>query len=199
MGLSIHYSGRIKAAESLPFLIEEVSDICKVYDWKYAVYETRFPNNTFENRTSFNQIFGISFTPKNSETISLAFISNGLMVCPARIHFFADSQDETERSYIFYNSVKTQYAGFKMHQLIIHIFKYLNDKYFDDFQLDDESGYWDTGDESLMRNKFNEYDALIDNFALSLQTFPIKPGESLTSYVERMMRHVDSLKKKQQQ
>ncbi len=83
-----------------------------------------------------------------------------------------------------------------MHQLIIHIFKYLNDKYFDDFQLQDESGYWETGDEGLMRKKFNEYDALIDNFALSIQTFPLKPGESLTSYFERMIRHVDSLKKR---
>lgn len=196
MGLSIHYSGRIKAAESLPFLIEEVSDICKVYDWKFDIYETQFPNNTLENRLCFNQIFGISFTPTNSETISLAFLSNGVMVCPARLLFFADSQDETERSYVFYNSVKTQYAGVEMHQLIIHIFKYLNDKYFDDFQLQDESGYWETGDEGLMRKKFNEYDALIDNFALSIQTFPLKPGESLTSYFERMIRHVDSLKKR---
>lgn len=196
MGLSIHYSGRIKEAESLPFLIEEVSDICKVYDWKFDIYETQFPNNTLENRLCFNQIFGISFTPTNSETISLAFLSNGVMVCPARILFFADSQDETERSYVFYNSVKTQYAGVEMHQLIIHIFKYLNDKYFDDFQLQDESGYWETGDEGLMRKKFNEYDALIDNFALSIQTFPLKPGESLTSYFEKMIRHVDSLKKR---
>ena len=170
MGLSIHFSGRIKDAASLPLLIEEVVDISKVHHWKYHVYETNFPDNALDSQLSFDRIYGISFTPTESETISLAFLSNGVMVCPTRIQFFANSKNAEEQSYIFTNSVKTQYAGVIMHQLVIHILQYLDDKYFEDFQLNDESHYWNTKDEDIMREKFKEYDQLIDNFSLSIQS-----------------------------
>lgn len=195
MGLSIHYSGRIKSAESLPLLIEEVSDICKIHGWEYVVYDTRFPDDKLSDELSFNRMYGISFTPKESETVSLAFLANGQMVCPARVHFFANSENDTEKSYIFHNSVKTQYAGIALHQMVIHVFKHLNNRYFCDFQLQDESNYWETEDEDLMREKFKEYDSLVDNFALSIQTFPMKKGESLSSYFKRMMKHVGNLRK----
>ncbi len=193
MGLSIHYSGRLKKAESLPDLIEEIEDISKLYGWKYNIHNTRFPDDSFENSTSFENVYGICFTPTECETLSLAFLSNGAMVCPARILFFAD--DENMRPYIYTNSVKTQFAGVFIHQLLIRLFKYLNDKYFEDFKLSDESYYWETDDENLMHERFKVYDSLLDNFVLSVQTFPVEPDEDMISYFERMMKHVNSLKK----
>ena len=196
MGLSIHYSGQIKDAASLPALIEEVIDISAVHGWKYHTYETKFPNDTFDNQHSFSPIYGIHFIPTESEAISLTFLSDGTMVCPVQIRFFADSKNEGERSYIYTNSVKTQYAGAVMHQLIIHILKYLDGKYFQNFQLKDESHYWETEDENLMREIFKRYDELIDNFALSVQSFPMNAGESLRSYFDRMIAHINGLKKR---
>jgi hypothetical protein len=117
------------------------------------------------------------------------------MVCPALIHFFAHSEDETQRTYIFTVSVKTQFAGVFVHQLIIRLFKYLNDKYFEDFRLDDESYYWKTDDEKLMRERFIEYNNLLDNVELSVQTLPVKSGENMIFYFERLMKHIDDLKK----
>ncbi|OAV65981.1 hypothetical protein Barb6XT_02171 [Bacteroidales bacterium Barb6XT] len=35
MGLCIYYSGRIKNADSLPLLVEEIKDISEIYGWKY--------------------------------------------------------------------------------------------------------------------------------------------------------------------
>jgi len=193
MGLSIHYSGHLKNVESLPNLVEEIEDISKLYGWKYEIYNTHFPTNSFENITSFKNVYGISFTPTECETLSLVFLSNGAMVCPDRILFFSD--DENTRPYIYTNSVKTQFAGVFIHQLLIRLFKYLNNKYFVDFKLSDESYYWETDDENLMRERFKVYDSLLDNFELSVQTFPIEPNEDMISYFERMMKHVDSLKK----
>lgn len=196
MGLSIHYSGRLRKAESLPSLIEEVKDISNVYGWKYHIFNTEFSNNTFDSQTSFDEIYGICFTPTNCETISFAFLSNGTMVCPARISFFAHSENETQRSYIYTISVKTQFAGIIVHQLLIRLFKYLNDKYFENFKLSDESYYWETDDENLMRERFKLYDNLLDNVVLSIQTFPLQSGEDIISYFERLMKHIDNLKKK---
>ena len=195
MGLTIHFTGHLHKAEYLPALIEEIKDISNVSGWKYHIYNTRFPNDTFENHTSFENIYGIDFTPTDCETVSLAFLSDGTMVCPARILFFANSENETERSFIYTISVKTQFAGVFIHQLLIRLFKYLNDKYFEDFKLDDESYYWETDDENRMREQFKVYDDLLDNVVLSVQTFPIKSGEDVVAYFERLMKHIDNLKK----
>ena len=116
------------------------------------------------------------------------------MVCPERINYFAHTKDE---AYIYTVSVKTQFAGIFVHQLLIRLIKYLNDKYFKDFNLNDESYYWETNDENLMREQFKAYDDLLDNVVLSVQTFPIKSGEDMISYFERLMKHIDNLKKQQ--
>ena len=111
MGLCIYYSGRIKDAESLPQLIEEVKDVATVCDWKYKVDECSFPNNTLDTQENLDSIYGISFTPPNCETISITFLSNGVMACSAGILLFGNSQNENERNNIFRLFAKTQYAG----------------------------------------------------------------------------------------
>jgi len=192
MGLSIYYSGRLRKVEFLPALIEEIKDVSDVYGWKYHVFNTHFPSDTFENHTSFEDVYGICFTPTGCETISFVFLTNGRMVSPDYIDFFAHTENE---QYIFNVSVKTQFAGIIIHQLLIQLIKYLNNKYFEDFKLRDESYYWETNDENLMRKQFKMYDDLLDNIELSAQTFPIKPDENVISYFGRLMTHIMNLKK----
>ena len=43
---------------------------------------------------------------------------------------------------------------------------------------------------------FKVYDNLLDNFVLSIQTFPLESGEDMLSYFERLMKHIDNLKTK---
>ncbi len=195
MGLCIYYRGQIKDATSLPHLIEEVKDIVNIYRWKYEIDERSFPNNTLDNQENLESIYGISFTPSKCETISLTFLSNGVMVCPTRVLFFGNSKNETERNYIYHLSAKTQFAGMATHAIIINLFRYLSNKYLSDFEMKDESGYWETADENVLRENFKAYDALLDNFTLSLQTFPVKKGETMFSYFERLLKHINKLKK----
>ncbi|PXV68742.1 hypothetical protein CLV62_1014 [Dysgonomonas alginatilytica] len=196
MGLTIHYSGRIKTPESLYSLIEEVKDISNIYGWKYRIHESKFPNDTFDENISYEAIYGITFTPPESESISLTFLSNGQIVCPSRVYFFKDSKNESEKASVFIVSTKTQYAGVIVHQLVIHLLKYLDENYLQDFKVRDESHYWETGDESLMKYQFKEYDKLLDNFVLSLQTFPMEPGESFEMYFDRLIKHLNKIKGK---
>lgn len=195
MGLSIHYKGQIKDAASLPSLIEAVKDVSIVYGWEYRISESSFPKNTLENQECFDKIYGICFTPPGCETISLTFLSNGVMVCPSRITLFGNSENETEKNYIYLTSVKTQYAGMATHAVVINLFKYLNDNHLAEFEMIDEGLYWETGDENVLRKKFKDYTALMDNFALSLETFPVEKGEDLSSYFERLMKHIKKLDK----
>ena len=172
MGLCIYYSGKIKDAASLPLLVEEVKDIAIVNKWKYHVYETAFPNGTLDSEEQhIEPIYGINFTPPNCESVSLTFLSNGVLVHPGCVKYFGNSKNETERNYIYHPWTKTQFAGMVVHATIINIFKYLNGKYLSDFKMQDESGYWETGDESIMQANFKKYDALLDNFIPTLYLY----------------------------
>lgn len=195
MGLSIHYGGHLKNANSLPHLIEEVKDVAIASDWKYQIFETVFVGDEFSHEPSYSEIYGISFTPTNCETISITFLSNCAMVCPMRLSFMGNSEETEGREWIYTTSVKTQYAGVKIHQFIILLFRYLNEKYFDDFRLSDESAYWETNDEEEMKTQFRNYEALLDNFALAIETFPVLENENMLIYFERLMKRVNDLKK----
>lgn len=195
MGLSIHYSGNFKDAAALPDFIETVKEFAKVYDWKFHIFNTAFPNNQFSFDTSFDEFYGISFTPENCETTSLVFLSNGQMVCPVRVSLSDDYELKKEDSWIFMVAVKTQFAGVLTHQLLINFFRYLAEKYFRDFELSDESFYWETNDEEKMKKQFEVYDSLLNNFALALETFPMQKDEEMVTYFERLMKYIEGLRK----
>lgn len=188
MGLSFHYSGSIAKPEFLPELIEEIQDIAKVYSWKYNVYEQQFPENAFA-KSGYNQnIYGISFTPLNCETISVSFLSNGRMSDHPHLIFFGKTNDQAESEYLYMLSVKTQYAGAELHMLIIQLFRYLNSKYFADFKLSDEGQYWETNDETILETTFRKYTDLINGFALAIESYPVLSDENIESYLKRLMK-----------
>ncbi|MBW7891393.1 MAG: hypothetical protein H3C48_10300 [Chitinophagaceae bacterium] len=194
MGLSIHYKGYFKEAGLLPDFIREVKDVAEIHGWEYQIFGAVFPEERFSEEMVFDKFYGIHFTPTNSETISLVFLSNGRMICPVRVKFSDRVQLEQKDSWIYTNSVKTQYAGVVVHQLIIHFFRYLNNKYFRDFEMKDESYYWETNDEEKLKIQFKIYDSLMDNFVLAIETLPLQKDEGISSYFERLMKYVNDLK-----
>lgn len=194
MGLSIHYNGYLKEAKSLPDLILEVKEVAEIHGWKYKIFNTKFPDEQFNKEPALDKFYGIYFIPVKSEPILLVFLSNGRMVNPMGVKISNPSELEQKDSWIYNHSVKTQYAGVAVHQLIIKFFRYLNDKYFRDFEMMDESYYWETNDEEKMKERFREYNAVMDNFKLTLETFPLENDEDVTKYFERLMKHINNLK-----
>jgi hypothetical protein len=194
MGLSIHYNGSFKADASLTEMIEEVKDIAEIYKWKYRIAEQHFPKNSFDKSGYDGKTYGISFTPPNSETVTLTFLSNGRMCCANNLEFFGNS--ETDKKYLYMLSSKTQYAGSSTHKIIIHLLKYLSVKYFSDFKLTDEGMYWETGDEKLLDETFKIYNDLVDGFVSSVQDYPIKKSESFEEYFDRIIKMVNDKRRK---
>ncbi|MFA4853626.1 MAG: hypothetical protein WC599_14010 [Bacteroidales bacterium] len=177
-------------------MIEEVKDIAEIYKWEYTVFEDKFPANSL-CKTEYNQnIYGISFTPPNCETISLCFLSNGKMSSPSHLKFFGNSENKEEQQYLYMLSVKTQYAGIEIHKLIIHLLKYLSGKYLQDFTVNDEGEYWETGNEKLLQDIFKRYTDLIESFVSSIENYPIKSGESFEAYFERLLKLIHEKNKK---
>lgn len=195
MGLSIHYRGRISNPLLLPTLIEEIEDIANIYNWKYVIYERHFPENTY-GKPEYNQnVYGISFTPPECETISISFLSNGRMSSSAHLKFFGKTDTTAESEYLYLLSAKTQYAGIMVHQFIIQLFRYLNKKYFADFTMKDEGGFWETNDEAVLKSNFNKYTELLDGLVSSIEIFPVQPGENIVSYLARLMKQISDNKR----
>ncbi len=175
MGLTIHYNGKFNAKASLAGMIEEVKDIAEIYNWRYTIYESRFPAGSFDNDSfpkgmdSHNEnIYGIAFSPPECEPVLLTFLSNGRMSGPDHLKFFGHSKDEVERKYLYMLSIKTQFAGSDIHKLIVHLLKYISKKYFKEFNVIDEGRYWETGDEQLLEETFKRYNDLLDSVSFSL-------------------------------
>jgi hypothetical protein len=146
MGLSIHYSGSIANPESLPELISEIEDIAKVYDWPYKIFESKFPENQFGRETFLDGIYGICFTPPGCESVFISFLSNGKISSPPLLELYGD-ENNPEKKYLYIVSVKTQFAGADIHMLIVHLFRYVSQKYFARFNISDEGNYWETSDQ----------------------------------------------------
>jgi hypothetical protein len=188
MGISIHYTGRLKTKKSLPNLIAEVKDIAEIYNWSYHIFDEEFPVGSF-NKSSFNHhVYGICFTPPGCETVNLTFLSNGRLVSPWGLeYYFNKEKDERLLKGI---SVKTHYTGVTGHKLIIHLFLHLSKKYFRNFKLHDEGGYWETRDENLLEANFKFLNAMMDSLETALETQPKKATESFEKYFERLLNQI---------
>lgn len=154
MGLSIHYNGSFNPAASLAEMIAEIKDIAETFKWPCNVFETAFPQTPFPTDYD-DSIYGISFTPPGCETVSICFLSNGRMSCPILLKFWGKNAESPNEAYLYMLSVKTQFADMQTHMLLIHLLKHISNKYLLNFQLSDEGQYWETENETLLKEKFN--------------------------------------------
>ena len=87
-------------------------------------------------------------------------------------------------------SVKTQYAGWQIHALIVGLLQYLSKKYFSQFEVSDEGLYWETGDTAILQQTFSRYNRLLESVSTAFESFPLQEGETMEAYIERMMGFV---------
>lgn len=221
MGISIHYSGRIANKQQLPSLIDEVQEIAKAEGWEYEIFERNFPLEDLDTVRD-DEIYGIEFTPVDSEPVSICFLSTGEMSCIMLMALWGkyetestfETQTETfghDGSYdydtettvmdkAFYEkmlrtvSVKTQFAGPQTHAKIIEIMRYISNKYLTDFTLTDETEYWEIGNEEELIKSFNKLNFLLNSFASSLQNADGK-GDLMHEIKKAMFEADEKLRK----
>ncbi|RYY89048.1 MAG: hypothetical protein EOO15_07260 [Chitinophagaceae bacterium] len=170
MGLSIYYQGRIKDHSLLPQLFAAVEDICEELDWRHQ-------------RFNHPGARGMFFAPEGSEPLSLTFDDEDWLTDFR--HVALDIKlDEPIKGVI----VKTQYAGADAHKAVIDLFRWLEKEYFSEFELSDESRYWETGDEAVLRESFERYDLLLNAVARALDTFEERQGETNEQTADRLER-----------
>ena len=187
MGLTIFYSGRFNPEASLHEMIEEVKDICEVQKWEYHIFEREFPALPFPEEYD-GEIYGICFSPPESETVSLEFLSNGRMSGAHLLHLWGDSDNEEYKQFIYTPFTKTQFAGYEVHALIVEIFRYVSKKYLLDFKMTDEGHYWETNDEKVLDENLDRYEDLIDSFGFALDNVTMNSNETIEEYFSRIIK-----------
>ncbi|MEO5582902.1 MAG: hypothetical protein ABIR66_09430, partial [Saprospiraceae bacterium] len=64
--------------------------------------------------------------------------------------------------------------------------KYLSTKYFDEFELNDEAQYWETGDAEKARKLFNFLGSMINKLGEALNNLDTSPDESIDELANRI-------------
>jgi hypothetical protein len=189
MGLTIHYSGKLRNPGCLPTLLDETIDICQTLQWEYNVLERhdKFP------------IEGIMAAPEGSEPLWLTFLEDGTMCHPMIYEIDLEEHGGNlppdAEHWLF---TKTQYAGVDAHMAMIRLIRHLTEKYFERFELHDESQYWETGDEAKCRQIFEKYDFLMDMVGAALNGMdhiPNEPVDSLVGRIEKMLEEKFGMRK----
>ena len=184
MGLSIHYLGTISSMVLVNQLTDETADVCESMNWNYRII-------TGSGNEGLN---GIAFSPENCEPVFLTFLPNGRMCSPTSLmnkDFY--SLNGIDPDLIYTISTKTQFAGPDTHIALLKLLRYLKEKYFENFELDDEGYYWGTNDEKILFRRFDEYNQAISAVKNVLPEMYHIPGENAESLANRIE---DVLKKK---
>jgi hypothetical protein len=193
MGLSIHYSGKFNKKAVLSDLIDEVKDIVETFNWEYKVHQKSFPINKLDSHSYDGEIYGISFTPPECETISISFLSNYRMSSNIHLKLYGKSESE----FLYMLSCKTQFSCPSIHKSIIQLFHHLCKRdYFEELKLIDDGEYWRSGDEGLLEQKFKENGDLIDDFSIAVEAIPVREGESFEKYFERILKKINDRNKR---
>lgn len=177
MGLTIHYSGKLRNPASLPSLIEEAADISQTMQWPYEVID----------KTPDVPVAGILIAPEGSEPLWLTFHEQGFMCNPMLYAYVMEVEGkgipQDAEQWLF---TKTQYAGVEVHMALIRLMRHLSQKYFDKFEVHDESQYWETNDEDLCRKRFGEYNLVIGMVGDALDSLKIDPTETSESIADKI-------------
>lgn len=182
MGLSIHYNGTIKDRALLPQLAAEMKDICESLGWDYHYFDPG-EEDTLE---------GIYFSPAECEPLFLTFTPEGRLLSPiSQITRDMLLQNGLDPELIYTISCKTQYAGMDVHIALIRLFRYLKEKYFSLFDMNDEGGYWETDERELLQQQFTRYETAMASMAEMLQELRAagrSSPESIACRIEELLK-----------
>jgi len=182
--IKIRYRGRLKYPKDVHQLTTETSDICQSNGWTHKIWEEDWetPQTVTLNSSAKGMSFeghaplkGISFNIGESEMIWLTFTPDGLLqslMTLVQPDFFLDDDKFP------WQRIKTGFDGAKSHIALCKLFRYLEGKYFEVFEVLDESGYWKEGNDEKFTKWINGY--IHDNQLLKEELAAIKEGTSLS-------------------
>jgi hypothetical protein len=154
MGITIHYSGRARSADALSEILKTAQMFAAGRGWHFAIYEDPF--GVMDDRDKDDPGWlehggpyrGIVIRPHRlCESVRLDFT----IVHELRPAF-----------------TKTQFAPFGVHKGVVALLRAV-EPHMERFEVMDESGLWETGDEAAARSRFEALGRVLDGLADALR------------------------------
>lgn len=145
MGVTIHFSGRLKDSKSYPLFIGELQDYAETRDWPWTEISkshttlTRIQDEELHNYTGPS--FGIQISP-HPDAEPLCF--------------------EFDENYFVQGFIKTQFAGVDTHIAVVDLLLYVM-PFFEELVVGDEGEYWETRDGSITASHFQKINDALDD------------------------------------
>lgn len=145
MGVTIHYTGKLKTIDLIDELMDELIEISKANEWGYQVVDAPLSPD-MEDAEIMPDLQGIICGVKDLEPLWMTFNQEGKLLSPmAAMISVNDPEQYADLKYTCF--IKTQYGGPDHHIKIVNLLKYLFQKYFDNWDVIDESGYFNSGNQ----------------------------------------------------
>ncbi|MFN0037733.1 MAG: hypothetical protein ACKVUS_21945 [Saprospiraceae bacterium] len=177
MGITISYRGRLRRKQDIQTLTNEVKDLCKSANWDYE---------TWDDGMDGKPLYGITFKiHPDSEGVWMTFNKEGMLHDFFSIDRPVEFLDEDG---YHWNYTKTQFAGVETHIVTCKLLRFLGEKYFEDWKVEDDGLYYETGDTKYLTQVMDFLNDAINDFSESLEDIPVKEGDSLTEHLTSIMQ-----------
>jgi hypothetical protein len=152
VGVSIHYSGRIREDRIAP-LCEELCDIAGSISW------------TFQDIDDAEKgLHGIILSPASGmEPVPFLFDTKG------RLHSLADLIVGWNTGDFLCVAVKTQFAGCAEHVWLCGLLRHIQRAYMPGLKVVDEGGFWEGGSQLELQKRMDFLDRMIAEFGAALE------------------------------
>ena len=157
MGVTIHYRGSLDDPWRVEDLKQELADIAQSVGWEWHTLDDDWaipPSATLVHSDGRATILGhlglkgIDLIPSGAwESLSFLFDAGGRLSSVMKVILRCEGRLPPDEGWIF---VKTQFLSPDVHVWIIGLLKYLKKRYLTNLDVNDEGGYWETGDRSAL-------------------------------------------------
>jgi hypothetical protein len=196
--IKLRYRGRLEPSpDNVVSLMREVEDICRSNGWKYHLWDEDWAKPASLrleatdgglNFTGHAPLKGISFGVGQSETVWLTFTPDGVL---HSLMTLAEPEFTGDDVYMPWERVKTCYDGPATHLALCKLFRYLADRYFEVFEVKDESGYWTHGDDARFTNWLEDISRSFQQFQAELDALAEDDSLSPAEHRKRMKQLLD--------
>lgn len=186
MGVTIHYSGRLKSTALIEELVDEMVEVANANAWSYQILEGNetasmdvVDDEGEETSIEIPPLNGITVNAEDGEPIWMLFDPEGNLRTPM-VTLMSVRDPEYFKDLKYHAFTKTQFAGVEFHIKLVNLLKYISDKYFEEWNVLDESKYYETGDRDELINCM----AIIDKSMAALNEAFEAHGDNLVDKSE---------------
>ncbi|MGA9211940.1 hypothetical protein [Kaistella sp.] len=151
MGSTIHFNGQLKSEDVFTNLMLFCTQYSEKQDWEYTL---------FKNQKN------ILFRVKDGKVNTEDFIAKGIHILPVKN--CEPLLMEFDDDLYFHSSCKSQFAGVEIHKQVIDFLRKI-EPFFEDFEVIDETDYWQTNDEDLLKNKIDFLGKAIEEISKTVE------------------------------